>query len=76
MNTPAAELLYSTISDLCNVNANSTLLDVCCGTGTIGLTLAKVFLIYKLFCWVIVLVYCIGIFALINGAVNMVNAHC
>jgi len=45
VNTPAAELLYTTISDLCKVNTNSTLLDFCCGTGTIGLMLAKVLLI-------------------------------
>jgi len=42
VNTPAAELLYTSISDLCRISFTSTLLDVCCGTGTIGLTLAKV----------------------------------
>jgi len=47
VNTPAAELLYTSISDLCKISASSTLVDVCCGTGTIGLTLAKV---CSLFC--------------------------
>jgi len=42
VNTPAAELLYTTIADLCQITPSSTLVDVCCGTGTIGLTLAKV----------------------------------
>lgn len=41
VNTPAAELLYTSISDLCNISSSTTLVDVCCGTGTIGLTLAK-----------------------------------
>jgi len=42
VNTPAAELLYTLISDLCRISYTTTLVDVCCGTGTIGLTLAKV----------------------------------
>ena len=42
VNTGAAEVLYSTVADLAGVTEKSVVLDVCCGTGTIGLTLAKV----------------------------------
>jgi tRNA/tmRNA/rRNA uracil-C5-methylase (TrmA/RlmC/RlmD family) len=41
-NTKGAEILYKKISDLCELDENTVLLDICCGTGTIGLTLAKV----------------------------------
>jgi tRNA (uracil-5-)-methyltransferase len=41
VNTLGAEVLYSTINDWCNINPNATVLDVCCGTGTIGLSMAK-----------------------------------
>ncbi|GFO43106.1 tRNA (uracil-5-)-methyltransferase homolog a-like [Plakobranchus ocellatus] len=41
VNTPATEKLYSLISDWCEASSNTTLLDVCCGTGTIGLSMAK-----------------------------------
>ncbi|GFR77358.1 tRNA (Uracil-5-)-methyltransferase homolog A-like [Elysia marginata] len=41
VNTPATEKLYSLITDWCNVSPATTVLDVCCGTGTIGLTMAK-----------------------------------
>ncbi|CAH1232711.1 TRMT2A [Branchiostoma lanceolatum] len=41
VNTLAAEVLYCTVADWCDFTENSTVLDVCCGTGTIGLTLAK-----------------------------------
>ena len=45
INTKAAELLYSTAGDLAGLGSNGdnpmTLLDVCCGTGTIGLCLAS-----------------------------------
>ncbi|XP_077317834.1 tRNA (uracil-5-)-methyltransferase homolog A isoform X3 [Lithobates pipiens] len=41
VNTPAAEVLYSTIGDWAQLDQNSTILDVCCGTGTIGLSLAQ-----------------------------------
>ncbi|XP_072178124.1 tRNA (uracil-5-)-methyltransferase homolog B-like [Diadema setosum] len=40
VNTPAAEVLYSTVKEMCGANASTTLIDVCCGTGTIGLVLA------------------------------------
>lgn len=42
VNTDAAEVLYRTIGDLCNTKQEDTcILDVCCGTGTIGLCLAN-----------------------------------
>ncbi|CAH2295616.1 tRNA (uracil-5-)-methyltransferase homolog A [Pelobates cultripes] len=41
VNTLAAEVLYSKIADWAQLNQNSTVLDVCCGTGTIGISLAK-----------------------------------
>lgn len=42
MNTPAAEVLYTVIQDWAQLDMESTVLDVCCGTGTIGLALARV----------------------------------
>lgn len=42
VNTAAAEVLYRTVGDFCKLDKEKTvLLDICCGTGTIGLTLAK-----------------------------------
>ncbi|XP_035135607.1 tRNA (uracil-5-)-methyltransferase homolog A [Callithrix jacchus] len=41
VNTPAAEVLYTVIQDWAQLDADSTVLDVCCGTGTIGLALAR-----------------------------------
>lgn len=42
VNQAAAEVLYRTVRDLCVPNTNNqregTLLDVCCGTGAIGIT--------------------------------------
>jgi len=40
VNTEAAEVLYKTAGDAARLNEKSTLIDVCCGTGTIGLCLA------------------------------------
>lgn len=49
MNQTAAEVLYSTVRDLCVPNyedckartkASATLLDVCCGTGAMGITMS------------------------------------
>lgn len=42
VNTPATELLYSKCAEWCNINKDkkTTLLDLCCGTGTIGITMA------------------------------------
>lgn len=41
VNTKGAELLYDSIRDVANLNSKTLLLDVGCGTGTIGLSLAK-----------------------------------
>lgn len=40
-NTPAAEILYSAVGEWAQLDQDSTVLDVCCGTGTIGISLAK-----------------------------------
>ena len=40
VNSKGAEALYKTVGDLAGLEAQSTLVDVCCGTGTIGLCLA------------------------------------
>ncbi|MBN3298897.1 TRM2A methyltransferase, partial [Amia calva] len=41
VNTPAAEVLYSAVGEWAQLGQDSTVLDVCCGTGTIGMSLAK-----------------------------------
>lgn len=41
VNTAGAEVLYQNIIDLCDPKPNSTVFDICCGTGTIGLCFAK-----------------------------------
>ena len=41
VNTKAAELLYSSIIDVAGLSSRSFVLDVGCGTGTIGLSLAN-----------------------------------
>ncbi|XP_068616827.1 tRNA (uracil-5-)-methyltransferase homolog A [Brachionichthys hirsutus] len=41
VNTGAAELLYSAVGEWAQLDQDSTVLDVCCGTGTIGISLAK-----------------------------------
>lgn len=41
INTKAAEILYQMAVDMGKVNENTTVLDICCGTGTIGLSFAK-----------------------------------
>ncbi|XP_077510117.1 tRNA (uracil-5-)-methyltransferase homolog A [Amblyomma americanum] len=41
VNTPAAEVLYRTAEEVAGLTSDTTLLDVCCGTGTIGLSLAS-----------------------------------
>uniref|UniRef100_A0A0E0D9W8 C3H1-type domain-containing protein n=1 Tax=Oryza meridionalis TaxID=40149 RepID=A0A0E0D9W8_9ORYZ len=40
VNTLTAERLYTLAGDWANLNSGTLLFDVCCGTGTIGLTLA------------------------------------
>lgn len=42
VNTGAAEVLYSAVGEWAQLDEGSTVLDVCCGTGTIGISLAKV----------------------------------
>uniref|UniRef100_A0A3Q4G481 tRNA (uracil(54)-C(5))-methyltransferase n=1 Tax=Neolamprologus brichardi TaxID=32507 RepID=A0A3Q4G481_NEOBR len=41
VNTGAAEVLYSAVGELAQLDQDSIVLDVCCGTGTIGISLAK-----------------------------------
>lgn len=41
VNTEAAEVLYKKVAEWSNVTSDTTVLDICCGTGTIGLSLAK-----------------------------------
>ncbi|KAG2471047.1 tRNA (uracil-5-)-methyltransferase homolog A [Polypterus senegalus] len=41
VNTLATEVLYSTVREWAHLGPESTVLDVCCGTGTIGICLAK-----------------------------------
>ncbi|GAM17714.1 hypothetical protein SAMD00019534_008890 [Acytostelium subglobosum LB1] len=41
VNTKAAELLFSRVVDWAGVSARNIVLDVCCGTGTIGQCLSK-----------------------------------
>ncbi|KAG8231823.1 hypothetical protein J437_LFUL012317 [Ladona fulva] len=41
VNTPGAGVLYSSVGELIDLTPTTTLVDVCCGTGTIGLSLAK-----------------------------------
>ncbi|KAI8486889.1 tRNA (uracil(54)-C(5))-methyltransferase -B [Branchiostoma belcheri] len=40
-NTLGAEVLFQTIAEISGVTADTTLLDICCGTGTIGIVLAN-----------------------------------
>ena len=41
VNTGAAAVLYALVGAWAAPDAGAVLLDVCCGTGTIGLTLAR-----------------------------------
>ncbi|KAJ8380208.1 hypothetical protein SKAU_G00009860 [Synaphobranchus kaupii] len=41
VNTRATEVLYSAVGEWAQLNQDSTVLDVCCGTGTIGISLGK-----------------------------------
>ncbi|XP_025089392.1 tRNA (uracil-5-)-methyltransferase homolog A-like [Pomacea canaliculata] len=41
VNTAAAEVMYKLIQEWTGATQTSTVLDICCGTGTIGLSLAK-----------------------------------
>uniref|UniRef100_A0A665X2V1 tRNA (uracil(54)-C(5))-methyltransferase n=1 Tax=Echeneis naucrates TaxID=173247 RepID=A0A665X2V1_ECHNA len=40
VNTGGAEVLYSAVGEWAQLDQDSTVLDVCCGTGTIGISLA------------------------------------
>ena len=40
VNSSAAELMYNTISGMVHLNMGCTLIDICCGTGSIGLSLS------------------------------------
>ena len=40
-NTPGAEILFQKVEDLAEIDSNTVVLDVCCGTGVIGLSLAR-----------------------------------
>lgn len=42
VNTKAADILYQNAIDLSSPKDNSTIIDICCGTGTIGLCFSKV----------------------------------
>ncbi|NXL86291.1 TRM2 methyltransferase, partial [Alectura lathami] len=41
VNTSGAEVLFQTVRELSQAAGDTVLLDVCCGTGTIGLSLAR-----------------------------------
>ncbi|XP_035234581.1 tRNA (uracil-5-)-methyltransferase homolog A [Anguilla anguilla] len=41
VNTSATEVLYSAVGEWAQLDRDSTVLDVCCGTGTIGISLGK-----------------------------------
>ncbi|XP_061763089.1 tRNA (uracil-5-)-methyltransferase homolog A [Nerophis ophidion] len=41
VNTAGAEVLYSAVGEWAQLDESSTVLDICCGTGTIGISLAK-----------------------------------
>jgi tRNA (uracil-5-)-methyltransferase len=43
INTFAAEVLYKSVAELSCPTKNTTVIDICCGTGPIGLCLAEVF---------------------------------
>jgi len=40
VNAQAAEVLYRTVGEIADLNKKTSLVDVCCGTGTIGLCLS------------------------------------
>lgn len=42
INTKGAELLYKTAMELAGPSDESTIVDICCGIGTIGLSFANV----------------------------------
>lgn len=42
INTKGAEMLYESAIELAKPTSSSTVVDICCGTGTIGLCFSKV----------------------------------
>ena len=42
INTAGAEILYKTAIELAEPSKDTAMLDICCGTGTIGLCFSKV----------------------------------
>lgn len=46
-------MLYSAVGEWAQLDQDSTVLDVCCGTGTIGISLAKVTSLLR-----IIILYC------------------
>lgn len=42
INTLAAEILYKSAIELAEPTESTTIIDICCGTGTIGLCFSKV----------------------------------
>lgn len=42
INTNGAEVLYSSIAEISELTTDVSLLDICCGTGTIGICLSDV----------------------------------
>ncbi|KAL3858200.1 hypothetical protein ACJMK2_012802 [Sinanodonta woodiana] len=41
VNSYGAEVLYKVVAEWCGCSPNTTVLDICCGTGAIGLAVAK-----------------------------------
>lgn len=48
VNTLGAEIVYKAAIDFASPDADTSVLDVCCGTGTIGLSFSKVSLFFFL----------------------------
>ena len=47
-NTLGAEVLYQLVKDSMKLDEETVVLDICCGTGTIGITLAKVIVMIRI----------------------------
>uniref|UniRef100_A0A2P2L4Y6 Uncharacterized protein MANES_04G021900 n=1 Tax=Rhizophora mucronata TaxID=61149 RepID=A0A2P2L4Y6_RHIMU len=67
VNTLAAEKLYSLAGDWAGLGPNTLLFDICCGTGTIGLTLAHrvgmvIIICPFLYCSIFMMVFCVGFY--------------
>lgn len=85
VNSAGAEKLYSLAGDWAGLGPDTLLFDVCCGTGAIGLTLAKrvgmvchcSFRLMKLkieFCWPKAVYNCLNFpYRCITGIINSVD---